>query len=199
MSEARMTYEETVNAPIEFMDESELKQEAAAFFEAPEFPKKGFVCDDDQKAAWCLQQIRRAQEEKAFWKEYYKKLTKSAEASCDETIGRMEQFLFGYFKTVPHKHTKTEENYPIPGGKLYLKKQDVDFEYNEADVIQWLKDNKKESFIKIKESLDWQGLKDTLDYIGETVADEDGQVIPCIKAIEREPAFKVQISKKKEG
>jgi hypothetical protein len=62
-----------------------------------------------------------------------------------------------------------------------------------------LKDNKKESFIKIKESLDWQGLKDTLDYIGETVADEDGQVVPCIKAVEREPVFKVQISKKKEG
>lgn len=178
---------------------NEPEQEANDFFEAPEFPGKGFVCDDDQKAAWCLQQIRRAQEEKAFWKEYYKKLTKSAEASCDETIGRMEQFLFGYFKTVPHKHTKTEENYPIPGGKLYLKNQDIEYEYEEADVIEWLKANKAGSFVKTKESLDWAGLKETLDYIGDTVADEDGQVIPCIKAIEREPVFKVQISKKKEG
>ena len=199
MSEAvKMTYEEAENAPVEMMDAADLKQEAD-FFEAPEFPANGFVCDDDQKAAWCLQQIKRAQEEKAFWKEYYKKLTKSAEASCDETIGRMEQFLFGYFKTVPHKHTKTEENYPIPGGKLYLKTQDIDFEYQDADVIAWLKANKGGSFVKVKEELDWAGLKGTLDFIGETVADEDGQIIPCIKAVEREPAFKVQISKKKEG
>lgn len=169
--------------------------EALREIELPEEPKAGWNCENDQDAEWCLLQIRRAQAEKERWKAHYAEALKSVTAACDDTIARMEHFLMGYFKTVPHKHTKTEENYPLPSGKLMIKTQNLDFEYDESEVIKWLKENKKDSFIKTKESLDWAGLKDSLSVCGEAVADEDAVIIPCIKAVEREPVFKVQLKK----
>lgn len=160
--------------------------------EHAEEPEEGFICDDDQKAEWCLLQIKRANAEKKFWKDYYKDAQDSVVSACDATIGRMEMFLYGYFKTVPHKKTKTEENYPLPSGKIMLKAQDTKYEYDEKAVIQWLKDKKK-GFIKTEESLDWDGLKKTLMVMDETVADAEGEIIPCIKAVEREPVFKIQV------
>lgn len=159
-----------------------------------EEPKDGWTCETDQDAEWCLLQIRRAQAEKERWKAHYKAALDSVTASCDATIARMESFLMEYFATVPHKHTKTEENYSLPSGKLMIKAQNTAFEYDEQDVIKWLKANGK-GFVKTKESLDWDGLKETLSVIGDTVADEDGEIIPCINAIEREPVFKVQLKK----
>lgn len=162
--------------------------------ENPEEIEEGFVCDDDQKAEWCLLQIKRANEEKERWKAHYKAALESVNASCDLTIANMEHYLAEYFKTVPHKVTKTEENYALPSGKIMMKAQDAVYEYDEAEVIAWLKKNGK-GYVKTKESLDWDSLKRTLTVIGDTVADDDAQVIPCIKVTEREPIFKVQIKK----
>ena len=163
--------------------------------EPAEEPEAGFVCDDDQKAEWCLLQIRRAQAEKDRWEAHYKAALESVTASCDETIGRMEMFLREYFGTVPHKRTKTEENYPLPSGKIMMKAQETSFEYDEETVIAWLKEHKKDGFVKVKEALDWAGLKATLSVMGETVADDNAEIIPCIKAVEHEPVFKVQLKK----
>lgn len=157
--------------------------------------KEGWHCTNDQEAEWCIEQIRNAKNEKEMWKAHYKSALDSVNATLDETIGRMEYFLLEYFQTVPHKHTKTEENYSLPSGKIMMKAQNTTFEYDEDEVIQWLKDNGKGKFIKTKETLDWDGLKDSLTVMGGTVADDDAVVIPCIKAIEHEPAFKVQVKK----
>lgn len=163
--------------------------------EPVEEPKAGFVCDDDQKAEWCLLQIRRANAEKERWKAHYADALKSVTATCDETIARMEQFLHGYFLTVPHKRTKTEENYPLPSGKIMLKAQNTTFDYDDEELIAWLKEHKGGQFIKVKEAVDWDSLKATLSVMGETVADDDAQIIPCITAEEHEPVFKVQMKK----
>jgi len=169
---------------------SELLKEMEPVEEAAE----GWTCENDQDAEWCLLQIRRANAEKERWKAHYKAALESVNAGCDATIANMEHFLRDYFERVPHKHTKTEENYPLPSGKIMLKVQNTSFDYDDEKVIKWCKDNGK-PFIKTKETLDWDGLKATLTVVGETVADEDGQIIPCIKAEEHEPAFKVQLKK----
>ena len=163
--------------------------------EPVEEPKEGFVCDSDQKAEWCMLQIRRAQAEKEGWKAHYADALKSVTATCDETIARMEQFLYGYFLTVPHKRTKTEENYPLPSGKIMLKAQNTTFEYDDAALIEWLKKNGHADLVKTKEAVDWDGLRGTLSVVGEVVADDAGEIIPCITAVEHEPAFKVQLKK----
>ena len=172
-----------------------MSEAAKKIFDEPvEEACDGWKCENDQDAEWCLTQISRAKAEKERWKAHYKAALESVNATLDETISRMEYFLFEYFQTVPHKRTKTEENYPLPSGKIMLKAQETTFDYDEAEVIDWLKAHGK-GFIKTRESLDWDGLKKTLTVMGGTVADENAELIPCIRAVEHEPAFKVQIKK----
>ena len=101
-----------------------------------------------------------------------------------------------YFDTVPHKITKTTESYPLPSGKLVFKAQAPEYERDEEKVIEWLKQTNGTEFIKVKESLDWAGLKKTVTVLEDKVITEDGEVVPGIKAIQRDPVFTVEV---KEG
>ena len=150
-----------------------------------------FVCDTDQKAEWCMEQIRRAEAEKAKWKAFYDEQYKKVCDAEDSTIETMKAFLYSYFETVPHKTTKTEENYRLPSGKLVLKRQEPEFRYEDAELVAWLRANQADKYVKVKESTDWAALKKTLTVIGETVADEEGQIIPCITAAERPDIFTI--------
>lgn len=152
---------------------------------------EGFTVTDDMGAEWCLKKIHEAEEEKAFWKGHYDEQFRKICETCDATIGNMMHHLEQYFNTVPHKVTATEENYRLPSGKLVLKKQSTDFEKDDKTVIAWLKANGGERFIKTKETLDWDALKKGLSVCGDMVADEDGQIIPCITAVDRPAVFKI--------
>lgn len=150
-----------------------------------------FVVSNDKEAEWCLKKIREAEEEVASWKAYYAEQLQKIIDSCEATKANMMHLLENYFNTVKHKQTETEESYRLPSGKLVLKKQNTDFDRDDSAVIDWLKKNGGEKFIKIKETLDWSALKKTLTVCGETVADEDGQIIPCITAVEKPAEFKI--------
>lgn len=150
-----------------------------------------FRVDDDQKAEWCLRKIAEAEEERAAWKAHYEAQMNRVNAACDETVATMKTFLRDYFDSVPHKVTKTEESYRLPSGKLCMKKREPDFQYDDGELLEWLKANQGEAFIKTVEKPDWSALKKTLTVVGETVADAEGQIIPCVHAVEREPEFKI--------
>lgn len=152
---------------------------------------EGFRVENDAQAEWCLKKIREAEEEKGFWKDHFDRQLASICETADATISNMMHYLREYFDSVPHKKTATEENYRLPSGKLVLKQQNPEFQRSDADLLAWLKSNGGERFIKTKESVDWDALKKTLTVIGETAADEDGQIIPCIRVMERDPEFKI--------
>jgi phage host-nuclease inhibitor protein Gam len=96
---------------------------------------------------------------------------------------------------VPHKVTKTQENYALPSGKLVFKKQQPEYTRDDAALVEWLKENGGEQYVITKESVDWSSLKATLNVVGDTVADKNGQVIPCISVEERPDVFKVELRK----
>ena len=147
---------------------------------------------NDDEAEECIKAIRSAEADVVFWKNYYAEaLQKIADASqriIDNNTARLE----AYFDTLPHKKTKTQESYALPSGKLVRKHRDPEFTRDDDELLSWLHDNNGEKFIKVKETPDWAGLKKTLTVLGETVADENGEIIPCIKATERPDEFKVE-------
>ena len=147
---------------------------------------------NDDEAEECIQAIRAAEADVAFWKNYYadalQKIADASQRIIDNNTARLE----AYFDTLPHKKTKTQESYPLPSGKLVRKHQDTEFIRNDEELLSWLHDNNGEKFIKTKESVDWAGMKKTLSVLGETVVDENGEIIPCIKASERPDVFKVE-------
>ena len=151
-----------------------------------------FSVDDDQAAEWCIRKIKEAEEQKAFWKAHYDAQYKRVCDSNDAIIETMTTYLRDYFERIPHKVTKTQESYQLPSAKLVMKRQEPEYERNDSEVIRWLHENNGEQYIKTKESLDWSGMKKSLMVMGETVADEYGQIIPCIKVKPREDIFKVE-------
>ena len=147
---------------------------------------------NDDEAEECIQAIKAAEADVVFWKNYYadalQKIADASQRIIDNNTARLE----AYFDTLPHKVTKTQESYPLPSGKLVRKHQDTEFIRNDEELLSWLHDNNGEKFIKTKESVDWAGMKKTLSVLGETVVDENGEIIPCIKASERPDVFKVE-------
>ena len=153
--------------------------------------------ENDLEAEKCMEAIKSAQEDKKYWKDWYGEKLKQVNESCDLIIMQNEIQLFNYFGSVPHKAAKASESYALPSGKLVLKDQEPEYERDEKETIKWLKENGLGQYVKTTESLDWQGLKGTLNVLGETVATSDGRVIPTIRAIPRDRVFKIEL--KKEG
>lgn len=167
--------------------------EFAVRYEDQEEEVVRFRVDNDQKAEWCLQKIREAQNDKAAWKRFYEAQYQRVEEAADATISQMSLMLQEYFDAVPHKINKASEVYQLPSGKLVSKKQEPEYSRTESEVINWLKANDMDEFVKIKESLDWAGLKEKVTVVGENVVTEDGEVVPGVKVTPREDIFKVEV------
>lgn len=150
---------------------------------------------NDQEADLYLQEIKKAEEGKKEWKAFYKDRAESMTVEYDNSIENMKAVLHSYFDKVPHKQTATQENYALPSGKLVFKKQNNDFEYDDQELVKWLEKNGGEQFIRVKKEVNWAVLKETLLVVGDTVADENGNIMP-IKAVEKDPVFTVELKRK---
>lgn len=154
---------------------------------------EGFVIDSDAKALWALKKIKEAREDRDFWLSWYKQKEKEITEQTDFDTMNLERMLADYFATVPHKSTKTQESYTLPGGKLILKKQNPKYTRDDSTVIEWLKANKMPQFVKIEEKLDWEGLKAATAVFEGNVVTEDGEIIPGITVTDREAKFIVEV------
>lgn len=153
-----------------------------------------FRVTDDKSAEWCIRKIREARAEKQRWAEYYREQQRKIDQEADGTISYFEALLADYFESVPHKRTKTQESYQLPGGKLVRRQQAPEYQRDEASLLPWLKENAP-ALVKVTESADWAALKKQLVIApdGETVATEDGEIVPGVKAIQRPEVFRVEM------
>ena len=156
-------------------------------------PEYGFEIDTDQKAEWALSKIREARAERDRMISWYEAKIKEIKESTDFETMNLEARLADYFRTVPHRKTKTTEIYALPGGKLVMKKQNPEYKRDDKTVIAWLKDHDGARFIKVKEELDWAGLKESSAALGGKLFDENGEEIPGVDVIEREEKFVVEV------
>lgn len=154
---------------------------------------EGFVIDTDAKAEWALKKIKEARADRDTWVAWYKDKIREITEQTDYDTMNLERMLADYFGTVPHKVTKTQESYKLPGGKLVLKKQNPEFKRDDKAVLEWLKTNNLPQYIKVKEELDWAGLKSATAVFEGHVVTEDGEIIPGIDVVEREAAFSVEV------
>lgn len=158
--------------------------------------RERFEIDSDQKAEWALQKIKEARSDRDRWVKFYETQIEKVKYECNENTATLESMLQGYFDRVPHRETKTQSAYDLPGGKLVLKKQGPEFECNDEQLVPWLEENAPE-FVKVKKSSDWGNFKKTVAIFNGLVVDENGEVVPGITVTERPDKFTVEI--KKEG
>ena len=154
--------------------------------------KQPFEVDDDGKAEWCLKKIAEAEAEKARWKEHYAAQLDRVSARLDGSIGYFKAKLFEYFNTVPHKTTKTQESYALPGGKLIMKKQQPKFEKDNDVLVAWLESSGMGDLVKVSKTADWAGLKKGVTVHGENLLTRDGEIVPGVTVIELPDVFEVK-------
>lgn len=158
-----------------------------------EMIKPAFQVDSDVKAEWALKKIAELRSDRDGWIAWYKDKIQQITEQTDKDTAYYEALLAQYFDTVPHKSTKTQESYTLPGGKLILKKQNPEYVRDDKKAIEWLEQNGGDSYIKIEKKLDWATLKGDTQAVGGQIVTMDGEIIPGIEVIDREPKFVVEV------
>lgn len=158
-----------------------------------------FTIDDDKKAEWALKKIAEEREEtqryievcKSMILEYQEKIRKEEE-NLNKKTSYLEFKLQQYFQSVEHKSTKTQKTYKLPSGTLRLKYQQPEFKRDEEKLINWLKENQLQQFVKTKETPNWVELKKNIKISGNKAVSEDGQIIEGVEVIEKSPVFEIE-------
>jgi hypothetical protein len=153
----------------------------------------GFHVTDDKAAEWCMKKIQEAEADRAMWKAHYESQMQKVNESADSAVAYFTARLEEYFSTVPHKATKTQESYSLPGGKLILKQQQPKFETDDDALVPWLEANGRTGLVKIKKSADWATLKKSLNFIGTNAVTVDGEIVPGVTVTQRPDVFKVEM------
>ena len=146
----------------------------------------------DLEAGWQLERRKKIIADRDELISFYEDRIKAAKEDAEFKIGFIDRALLAFFNTVPHKSTKTQDYYKLPGGKLMMKRQNPEYKRDDAKVIEWLKANGGASYVKTKEELDWKTLKDDTTVVGNTIVNSDGETIPGVEVIEREAKFAVE-------
>ena len=152
-----------------------------------------FVIDTDAKAEWALQKIREARADRDRFVKWYTDKIKEIKEQCDFNTMNLERMLKEYFDSVPHRETKTQSVYDLPTGKLFVKKQNPEYKHDDKTVIDWLKKNGGNQFIEVEETLKWGDLKKAGAVVGGKMFDENGEEIPGIEVINKDPVFCVEV------
>lgn len=152
-----------------------------------------FVIDTDAKAEWALDKIREARADRDRWVKWYTDKIQEITEQTDFDTMNLERMLAEYFASVPHKKTKTQESYKLPGGKLVLKTQNPEYKRDDKAVIEWAKANNLGQFVKVEEKLAWAELKDATAVFEGHIVTEDGEIVPGVEVVNREAKFIVEV------
>ena len=166
--------------------------------------REKFEVDNDMKAEWCINKIRKIREAQSRETEelqrqmqFYLDQIDMIAHKADEEAAFFEGMLRGYFNDRVEagfaKATKTKIAYKLPTGELTLKHREPEYKRDEKAVLAWLEKN-DDRFVKIEKKLDWAGLKKAVEVSGNGCIDPStGEVIPGIEVVEREDEFVVEV------
>lgn len=160
---------------------------------------EGFKIDSDGAAEWA---IRKVAEYRADFSRmeivcknmigFYQAKMAEAQKQMENKTSGLEGMLRGYFDSVPHKATKTQETYKLPSGTLKLKRGGLEYVRDEETLLPWVKGNAP-AFVKTKESVDWAGLKGAVTVAGSSIVDENGEAVPGVTVVEKPDTFSIEL------
>lgn len=161
---------------------------------------KGFSINDDVTADWALQKIKEANEE-------YERLTliaceqiaeinlkmKHLEESAERKTAFLKGCLAEYFKTVPHKATKTQESYKLLSGSLVMKLGSQKMVKDDAALVEYFRQNNMPEYIKTEEKPKWAEFKKNLSIVdGKVVDTTTGEVVDVVSVEDVPSTFDVK-------
>lgn len=107
-------------------------------------------------------------------------------------IESRNSYLIEYFETIDEKFkkkTKTQEKYRLPSGEIIKKYPGPEFKRDEEKLLNWIKSNKMNDYVEVKETPKWGELKKITEVFNGQVVTEDGEIIEGVELIERPPVM----------
>ncbi|WNS74276.1 host-nuclease inhibitor Gam family protein [Bacillus sp. DTU_2020_1000418_1_SI_GHA_SEK_038] len=86
---------------------------------------------------------------------------------------------------------KPKKTWSFPYGKVSLKKQQPEFQKDEATLLEYAK---LAGFVKVKESTDWAELKKSCVVADGKLYDMNGEQVPGVVVVERDEKFTVELN-----
>ena len=146
----------------------------------------------DIEAKWQIERRNKIIADRDELISFYEDQIRAVREDADFKIGFIDRSLYAFFMSKPHQKTKTQEYVKLSCGKLVLKTQNPEYKRDDKTVIAWLKENQGGKFVKVEEKLDWAGLKAATGVIDGRIATSDGEFVPGVEVVEREPKFTVE-------
>lgn len=149
--------------------------------------KDSFVVDSMEKADWVLSKIAkcraRMQENEAYAKKQIEKFT----TWLDE-VNAMENESISYFENVLKPYLESaivgtkKKSVKLPNGTIGFRRS-TNFVKDDSALLDYIKSNAP-AYVKIKESVDWTGFKNTCKVDGNKLVTEDGEIVPAVTVME---------------
>lgn len=165
-----------------------------------ELQSNTFTIDNDCTADWAIRQISGEYAElerlqriaAAQIAEIEDRIKKEEERTASKTAF-LKSCLNGFFRTVPHNETKTQETYKLLSGSLVMKKAKQKLEKDDAELLKYFRQNNMEEYIKVEEKPCWAEFKQNLQILGEDVIDTaTGEIVPGIRVEEVPESFDIK-------
>lgn len=161
---------------------------------------ENFAINDDKAAEWALKKIAAETAEAKrltdvcdeMIAEYALKKAQYAE-QLESKTAYLKGLLNGYFLTVPHKETKTQETYKLPSGKLVYKYAKPKYEVDNLVLADFLANNGYNEFVEVTPKAKWGDFKKLVDVVDGKVVDENGQIVEGVSVEMTQPEFEVEI------
>jgi len=176
---------------MEFMVDEEYE-----LYTAMEDQPEAFTIDTDAKADWAVQVIKQESEDTERLIKIADEKIEAIEAQKEQLRASLENrtrylkgLLHQYFMTVPHKETKTQEQYKLLDGSLVFKKPSFKMAPDREKLLAYVKANNLHDFVKIKEDVDWASYKKECEIVGGKVVNvQTGDLLPeDIITVEEDP------------
>ena len=173
---------------------------------APE--QEGFVIDNLDKAAWAIDKIRLAKDEKAKYEVWVNDRIKQLQewladktAGLDNDIERMTMLLQPFAEQMlaeqNGKSKKPKKTLSLPGAKLSFRAGAIEYNKDEEKLMDYVTNLEAEEaakYVNVKTSLNWSELKKDLQMADDGVmVTKDGEIIEGVTWEKKEDSFTVKL------
>ncbi|MFZ5965656.1 MAG: host-nuclease inhibitor Gam family protein [Bacillota bacterium] len=158
--------------------------------------KEKFTVKDLHEADWCLRKIRTANKKREEIEELARLEIDRINAWKEKELHQLDEgkaFFEGLLVEYLISRRKVDPKFKIstPYGKVSTRKQPSKWEYDEETILQYLKQSGNNQFIRIKEEVDKENLKKSVEVVNGRAVTENGEIIEGI--IIREQVEKIEI------
>lgn len=102
----------------------------------------------------------------------------------------LELYIRGEVEKQLESGKKPKKTINLPYGSISLKKQEPEFQKDEGQLLEYARQT---GFFKVKETVDWAGIKKTHLVVNGKMVNEDGEIVPGVTAVEREDKFTLKL------